>query len=94
MSKTLKFFSGHGHLYGQYRGDGKQKRLYIAAYSKKEAAELLGEVTGFPSLHTINTYFSTAWGTPMAAIQAKVTGPCVYKADDWCNNGLECVYTK
>lgn len=98
MAKTLKFFSGHGHLNSKYSkfntGGRRQKYLYIAAYTKKEAAELLGEVTGFPSIYTINNYFSSAWGTRMAEIQAKVVGPCVYKADDWSDRGLALIYEK
>jgi hypothetical protein len=78
--KKLKLFNGRGH--GQKYQKG---HFYVAAYSQKQAAELVGKASGynFPvGISEITQYYSKGcWGTPMDGIEANE--PCVYGSKKW-----------
>lgn len=80
MAKTLKIWNGRGH--GSKYGQGYT--MYVAAYSVKQAAELVSKACydGEPdhvSKSEIRVYYSAGcWGNAMAGIEP--TGPCVYVA--------------
>jgi hypothetical protein len=67
--KKLKYWNGRGVRNGHF---------YIAAYSQKQAAELLGKVFGFSRgmLPEIRNYFSPCWGNQMKDIKPEV--PSIY----------------
>lgn len=78
MSKELKKWNGGG-------GGHKQGSVYIAAYTKKQAGELLAKFKGYADFcklvegrmnREIKNYFSPCWGNPMAGIEP--TEPCLY----------------
>lgn len=75
MAKQLKIWNGRG--YGQKYN---RHHVYVAAYSVKQAAELIGQALGlYRSIgsHEINNYYSKGcWGNNMDGITA--TEPCVY----------------
>lgn len=81
MAKQLKLFNGrsHGTIY-------KKHHVYVAAYSIKQAAELVSmacfgkEHKDLISTNEINVYYSKgAWGNTMDGIVA--TEPCVYMSE-------------
>jgi len=78
--KKLKLFNGRGH--GQKYQKG---HFYVAAYSQKQAAELVGKAAGFNHSIGINEiseyYHKNAWGNSMDGIEP--TEPCVYGTEKW-----------
>lgn len=70
--KILKLWNGRGC--GKYEG----QHFYIAAYSTKQATEILSKASETKvSAHEINVYYSKGcWGNTMNGIIA--TEPCVY----------------
>jgi len=74
MAKTLKIWNGRGH--GKYNN----ACFYVAAYTNKEACELIGKAAGY--FHPIgafelqNYYSKGCWGDSMKDIPP--TEPCVY----------------
>lgn len=69
----LKKFNGRGH------GDYKKGHIYVAAYSQKQAADLIGKATGVKnvSVSEISDYYSKgSWGSRMNGIEP--TEPCLY----------------
>jgi hypothetical protein len=74
MAKTLKVWNGRGH------GDYNRSHFYVAAYTNKEACELIGKAAGYDrsigASELKNYYSKNCWGTPMAGITP--TEPCVY----------------
>ena len=79
--KTLKIWNGRGH--GKY----DKYHIYVAAYSSKQACEIIGIACelGYPiSTTEINVYYSKGcWGNAMSGIEP--TEPCVYVKKEWCN---------
>jgi hypothetical protein len=82
MAKQLKIWNGrsHGHKY-------KRHHVYVAAYSMKQAAELVSiacfgeEHPYIVSVSEIAVYYSKGvWGDRMKGIEA--TEPCVYLCDE------------
>jgi len=76
MAKTLKIWNGRGH--GKYdRG-----HFYVAAYSNKQATELIGNASECHiSGNEIKKYYSIdCWGNAMDGIIP--TEPCVYIVED------------
>ena len=78
MAKQLKIWNGRAHGSKYKRG-----HVYVAAYSLKQAAELVSkacfgeEHPNLVSVTEIRTYYNSgAWGTPMNGIEP--TEPCVY----------------
>jgi hypothetical protein len=78
MAKQLKIWNGRGH--GKTYGRG---HIYVAAYSRKQAAELVSracfgdERPDIVSSNEIKVYYSAdCWGNPMDGIVP--TEPCVY----------------
>lgn len=73
MAKQLKKWNGRAQ--GNLRG-----HFYVAAYSQKQAAELISKAGGSHgrvTLTEIRDYYSpSGWGTPMNGIEP--TEPCVY----------------
>lgn len=80
---TLKIWNGRGH----YKLN--EYHLFVAAYSVKQAAELVGKACGldFPiSLSEIRVYYhKDCWGNSMIGITPEE--PCVYalKDNDYIN---------
>jgi hypothetical protein len=74
--KPLKKWNGRAQ--GNRRGS-----FYVAAYSQKQAAELIGKAGGYnnSSVNEIRKYYSQCWGNPMDGIEP--TEPCVYYAEHW-----------
>lgn len=72
MAKTLKIWNGRGH--GKYNND----HFYVAAYSAKQATELIGNAAECHiNGNEINKYYSkNCWGNAMDGIIP--TEPCVY----------------
>jgi len=68
MSKTLKKWNGRasGHKRGTF---------YVAAYTQKQAAELISRAAGYRdgdmrcALGEIQSYYSPVWGNPMDGIE-------------------------
>ena len=78
MPRELKIWNGRGH------GDYTNGHFYVAAYTKKQACELIGKAAGHKdwpiSIHELNNYYSEgAWGNTMGGIIA--TDPCVYATE-------------
>ena len=70
-SRTLKVWNGRGH--GKYN----RKHINVAAYSKKQAAEIIGIACQTNvSVTEITIYYSACWGNSMKDITP--TEPCVY----------------
>jgi hypothetical protein len=76
MAKKLKLWNGRGH--GKYtRG-----HISVAAYSQKQAAELISIACYGPEypnnirVNEIREYYSDCWGNVMSNIEP--TEPCVY----------------
>ena len=74
MAKTLKIWNGRGH--GKYTNS----HFYVAAYTNKEACDLIGKASGYDypvGLRELTVYYSkNCWGTNMNGISP--TEPCVY----------------
>jgi hypothetical protein len=68
VSKTLKIWNG--------RDWKAQGHIYVAAYSKKQALELVRKAAGYEgacSMHEINVYWSAGcWGNSMDGITPEV----------------------
>jgi hypothetical protein len=66
MGKKLKFWNGRGH--GKYN----KGHIYVAAYSQKQASELVSiacyDCGGSLSLNEIREYYSDCWGNSMDGI--------------------------
>lgn len=74
MAKTLKIWNGRGH------GKFDRGHIYVAAFSKKQAAELISQACGYRvSVSEITVYYSPCWGNPMNGITADE--PCVYASE-------------
>ena len=74
MAKKLKIWNGRGQGH-PYEGH----HVFVAAYSQKQAAELVGQVFGHSTVGVgeIANYFSAGcWGRTMDGIIP--TEPCVY----------------
>jgi hypothetical protein len=58
-------------------------RFYIAAYSKKQAAELIGRAADIRGafLNEINNYYAEDWDKDMSGIEP--VAPCVYYRKDY-----------
>lgn len=71
--KTLKLYNGHIH-----KGIYDRCHVYIAAYSNKQASEILNiSLNQYITPHEIKTYYNKgAWGNSMDNIIP--TEPCVY----------------
>jgi hypothetical protein len=69
--RTLKVWNGRGH------GKHSKKHINVAAYTKKQAAELIGIACEcMVSVSEITVYYSDCWGNSMNDIVP--TEPCVY----------------
>jgi len=72
MAKKLKLWNGrgHGYVYGKYS-------LSVAAYSQKQAAELINQACNVKYVNTseIRDFYSSCWGNSMQGIEP--TEPCV-----------------
>lgn len=81
MARTLKKWNGRCRL----SGNSKQGSANIAAYSQKQAAELLAKASGCTngSLTEIIKYFSPCWGNSMNGIEP--TEPCLYYEERFNN---------
>jgi len=79
MGNALQIWNGRGH------GDYNKGHFYVAAYTKKQACELISIAAGrsdWPiTLYELNTYYSNAWGNTMDGITP--TEPCVYATKDY-----------
>jgi hypothetical protein len=77
MNRQLKIWNGRGH-----RGYDKGS-LYVAAYSRKQAAELINKATGaFITSREIKVYYCEgAWGNSMKDVIP--IEPCVYGQKTW-----------
>lgn len=81
MAKQLKIWNGRFDQRGH---------CYVAAYSRKQAAELLCKAKGYKAeglllgrmIREIQVYFSAgAWGNSMDGIEP--VEPCVYVSKKW-----------
>jgi predicted metalloprotease with PDZ domain len=80
MAKKLKFFSHSAEKYiqGEYGNWKVRYTVYVAAYSRKQAAELYSKATmKYVTESYVKDYF-LGWGTEMDTIQATVTEPGVW----------------
>ena len=69
MAKELKKWNGRGH--GKYN----KYHINVAAYSQKQAAELVGQVcTMHIPISEIREYYSPCWGNSMDNITASIPG--------------------
>lgn len=69
--KALKLWNGRGH--GKYAKD----HISVAAYSKKQAAEIISiACESYVTVNEITHYYSNCWGNNMNGI--KPAQPCVY----------------
>lgn len=74
MPKQLKKWNGRIWI------EGKQSKCNIAAYSQKQAADLLTQASGVRNaLGEIKIYFSPTWGNSMNGITPEE--PCLYVED-------------
>ncbi len=74
--RKLKVWNGRGH--GKY----DRKHISVAAYSKKQAAEIIEIACSSPvSVNEINVYYSPCWGNSM--IDIVPVEPCVYIEDHY-----------
>lgn len=82
MAKQLKIWNGRGH--GKYN----RNHIYVAAYSAKQACELIGQVCELgrplPASEITKYYSKDCWGNSMDGITA--TEPCVYVGDGYDYN--------
>lgn len=85
MAKTLKKWNGRGH--GKYN----RQHIYIAAYTQKQAAEILSTIThGNGMLSEIRNYYSQCWGIAMDGIEP--TEPCLYVMPEFSNKTPTLIY--
>jgi len=77
MAKTLKIWNGRGH--GKYI----KGYIYVAAYSKKQAAELISTAcdTYITATEITDYYSEGSWSNSMSDIIP--TEPCVYATDKY-----------
>ena len=69
--KVLKVWNGRGHR--KY----DKAHIYVAAYSQKQAIELVNEACNcWIGLSEIRNYYSPVWGDNMEGIEP--TEPCLY----------------
>lgn len=68
--RTLKLWNGRGSRKLVF------KHISVAAYSKKQAAELINKLGENITVYNITKYFSNRWGSDMDGITP--TEPCVY----------------
>lgn len=83
MGKTLKIWNG-GRIYS---GKHKGVSVYVAAYSMKQAAEIINTAIGNEQMTAseISTYYNKgSWGNDMAHITP--TEPCVYVTESYKRN--------
>ena len=75
--KTLKKWNGRGH------GKLDRHHISVAAYSQKQAAELVGQACGLQDvgISEIREYYSQCWGNSMNGIEP--TEPCVYAEQNY-----------
>ena len=73
---------------GRARAVGLKGSIYIAAYTKKQAIELLTELAGCSRGLTgeINNYFSQCWGNPM---DKEETQPTSYETEYGSNGARD-----
>jgi hypothetical protein len=79
--KKLRFWNGRGH------GICQNGKIYVAAYSKAQACELVGQACELYrpiSYSEITHYYAECWGNPMKGIMP--TEPCVYVNKDRCRS--------
>lgn len=71
MARKLKIWNGRGHgVYNNYH-------ISIAAYTQKQALEMLASVCkSYISPNEIRTYWCDCWGNDMNGIEP--TEPCLY----------------
>ncbi len=82
--RTLKKWNGRGH------GKLSNQHINIAAYSQKQAAELVGEACGYYDtigITEIREYYSQCWGNSMDGIEP--TEPCVYAEKNYTNKPVK-----
>jgi len=81
--KILKKWNGRGH----YKLNSHH--IYVAAYSQKQAAELVGQACGLQTvgISEIREYYSPCWGNPMNGIEP--TEPCVYAEKNYTNKPVK-----
>jgi len=88
--RTLKIWNGRGH------GDYTNYNLFVAAYSVKQAAEIIGMACGLMTsigVSEINNYYSKGcWGVTMRDITP--TEPCVYAEKRYVNEKPIKIYPK
>lgn len=78
-SRTLKVWNGRGH------GKLDRKHISVAAYSKKQAAELVSEACNTcVSVSEITVYYAPCWGNDMNGINP--VEPCVYVTERFKKN--------
>ena len=71
MAKKLKYWNGRG------QGHKCKGHVYVAAYSEKQAVEIIKEAfNSNTTISEIRNYFSNCWGSPMKGIEPKY--PSVY----------------
>lgn len=71
MAKQLKLWNGRGH--GKYN----KRHINVAAYSQKQAAELVAQACAtYISIGEIREFYSQCWGNSMKGITPTI--PCVY----------------
>lgn len=88
MGKTLKIWNGRGH------GDYINGYFYVAAYTNKQACELIGKAAGqgkYPiSISELTNYYSKGlWGNTMDGIIP--TEPCVYATTQLNKNPIKVI---
>lgn len=76
--RTLKLWNGRGH--GKY----SKKHISVAAYSKKQAAEIISAAcNSIVSVNEISNYYANCWGDNMVGINPEQ--PCVYVSENFSN---------
>lgn len=84
MARKIKIWNGRGH------GKFQKGHIYVAAYSQKQAAELVSKACfgndhpNIVSSNEIREYYSDCWGNSMDGIEA--TEPCVYATKKYGDN--------
>lgn len=77
QQKKLRFWNGRT----QGNNFPKGCSLNVAAFTKKQACELIGkaaDLSGPISGIELNNYYSECWGNDMKGLEATTTEPCVY----------------
>lgn len=76
MPKQLRFWNGRG-AGNKYQGG----TFFVAAYSKAQAARMIGEAAGYSwplNSEIKDYYFEGTWGTRMESLRMKTIYPVVY----------------